>query len=264
MGARALRPLRLKGNSLRRLVVVLLQWTVHLAQLSERDGPRGSESEGELVLVGPGRRSLGCPSVPECEGVTPEEDFARPLCAGIRDEARRSRWCPLSYKCIILCMTEETDFEVMGFFPADHAVASEGKVYVNGGFWDTLRFPTYPHTIAFSLVAVVRVPYRAYHQDHNFELTLEDADGATMPLRIGGSFRVGSEPHMRVGDPTTMPIAANVAQFTFEKPGDFAFVLSIDGTPLARYAIRAVQFAVPGLPGGSGAEKGTPDEEEPD
>jgi hypothetical protein len=133
-------------------------------------------------------------------------------------------------------MTEETDFEVMGFFPADHAVASEGKVYVNGGFWDTLRFPTYPHTIAFSLVAVVRVPYRAYHQDHNFELTLEDADGATMPLRIGGSFRVGSEPHMRVGDPTTMPIAANVAQFTFEKPGDFAFVLSIDGTPLARFA----------------------------
>jgi hypothetical protein len=145
-----------------------------------------------------------------------------------------------------------TDFEVMGFFPADHAVTVEGKIYANGGFWDTLRFPSFPQIISFSLVAVVRVPYRAYHQDHNFELTMEDNDGGAMPLQIGGVFRVGSEPHMRVGDPTTMPLTVTVSQFTFEQPGDFAFVLKIDGSPVARYPVRVVQFAVPGMAGPGG------------
>lgn len=135
-----------------------------------------------------------------------------------------------------------TDFRVLGFFPADHAAALEGKVYVNGGFWNLLRFPSFPAVMpSFSLVAVLEVPYRAYHQDHTFVLALEDADANPMNFRAEGTFRVGTEPHMRVGDPTVLPFTVNVNNLTFERPADLSFKLELDGTELHRYGFRVVQ-----------------------
>jgi hypothetical protein len=139
-----------------------------------------------------------------------------------------------------------TDFRVLAFFAADHAQAVAGKVYVNGGYWNRLRFPTYPAIVpSLSLVAVLEVPYRAYHQDHNFRLGMEDADGNVLPLEATGSFRIGAEPDLRVGDPTLMPIAIPITGLKIDKPGDYAFTLSIDGAELERYQVRAVQTAVP-------------------
>lgn len=145
-------------------------------------------------------------------------------------------------------MTDETDFDVVGFFPADHAAALDGKVYANGAFWDMLRFPSFPHVLpAMSLVAVLRVPYHAYHQDHRVTLSLEDADGSLLGLKVEGGFRVGSEPHMRVGDPTLLPLSLNVNGLTFERPGDYSFKLEVDGTELDRYPFRAVQVVGAGV-----------------
>jgi len=139
-----------------------------------------------------------------------------------------------------------TDFRVLAFFAADHAQAVGGKVYVNGGFWNRLRFPTYPAIVpSLALVAVVEVPYRAYHQDHSFHLGMVDADGNVLPLNATGDFRVGAEPDMRVGDPTLMPIAIPITGLKIDKPGDYAFTFSIDGAELDRYHVRAVQVAVP-------------------
>ena len=150
-------------------------------------------------------------------------------------------------------MTPETDFEVVGFFPADHAAALDGKVYANGAFWDLLRFPSFPHVLpAMSLVAVLRVPYRAYHQDHKIALSLEDADGAATGFAVEGDFRVGSEPHLRVGDPTLMPLAVNVNGLSFDRPGDYSFKLEVDGAELKKYPFRVVQVVggpiAPGVP----------------
>lgn len=137
-----------------------------------------------------------------------------------------------------------TDFRVLAFFAADHAQAEGGKVYVNGGFWDQLRFPTYPSIVpSLALVAVLEVPYRAYHQDHSFRLGMEDADGNVLPLEATGNFRIGAKPDLRVGDPTLMPIAIPIAGLKIDKPGDYAFTLSIDGAELERYQVRAIQVA---------------------
>jgi hypothetical protein len=138
-----------------------------------------------------------------------------------------------------------TDIEVVAFFPADHAVVEGGKVYSNGAFWDRLRFPTYPQVFSLSLVAVLKIPFRAYHQDHRFEIGMEDADGKELPLRVQGDFRVGSSADMRYGDPTVMPIAVNVNNVQVAKPADYSFVLRVDGAELGRYQIRAVQLALP-------------------
>jgi len=139
-----------------------------------------------------------------------------------------------------------TDFRVVAFFTADHAQAVGGKVYVNGGFWNQLSFPTYPSIAPpLTLAAVVEVPYRAYHQDHGFRLGMEDADGNVLPLEATGDFRVGAQAKMRVGDPTLMPVVIPITGLKIDKPGDYSFTFSIDGTELGRYQVRAVQVAVP-------------------
>lgn len=144
-----------------------------------------------------------------------------------------------------------TDIEALAFFSADHATVENGKVYVNGGFWDRINQPSYPAIISLSVVAVLRIPFRAYHQDHRFEVGMEDADGQKLSLNIEGEFRVGAGPDMRLGDPTIMPVAVALNGVTIEKAGDYSFVLSIDGSEIARYQVRAAQIGTVPIQGGS-------------
>ena len=145
-------------------------------------------------------------------------------------------------------MTSDLDIQALAFFTADHAAVAEGKLYVNGGCWDKLQFPRYPQAFPMAVVAVLLIPYRAYHQDHRFGIDLEDADGREL-LHVEGQFRVGTDPAMRVGDPTVMPFAVPVNTMAVQKPGDHAFVFRVDGTEIARYRLRAVQIAAPVIPG---------------
>ncbi len=137
-------------------------------------------------------------------------------------------------------------FEVVAFFAADHAEAVNGKVYLNGGFWNRLNYPQYPAVAGpLSLVAVISVPFHEYQEDHRFAIGLVDADGISEPLKIEGAFRMGASPDLRRGDPTLMPIAIPVSGLRLERPGDYRFTLAIDGEEFARYQFRAVQLAAP-------------------
>lgn len=154
-----------------------------------------------------------------------------------------------------------TDFEALAFFTADHAAVESGKAYVSGGFWDQLNLPAYPAQISISLVAVIRVPSRAYLEDHQITVGMIDADDNPLPLKIEGSLRVGAPPHLKPGDPTIVPMAFPLAGVTIEQAGDYWFILSIDENEKARYRIRAVQ-AGPVPPITSGAPDGESGEEE--
>jgi hypothetical protein len=146
-----------------------------------------------------------------------------------------------------LCMTERRsakslmDFEALALFTADHAAEENGKVYVNGGFWNSITFPTYPARVAFSLVAVIRVPARAFLENHQITIEIVDADEERLPFRIDGKMRVGAPAHMKPGDPALVPMAFPLNGLTLQQAGDYWFVLSIDGNELKRYHVRAIQ-----------------------
>jgi hypothetical protein len=141
------------------------------------------------------------------------------------------------------------DFKALALFTADHAAVENGKVYVNGGFWDILRQPSYPALVAISLVAVIQVPSRAYLEDHQVTVEMVGADEERYPLRIEGGIRVGASPDLKPGDPTTVPLAFPLNGVRLEQPGDYWFVLSVDGDEIARYRIRAIHSVqIPQLP----------------
>jgi hypothetical protein len=133
------------------------------------------------------------------------------------------------------------DFEALALFTADHAAVENGKVYVNGGFWYLLHQPSYPAQVSISLVAVIKVPSRAFLEDHLVTVEMVDADEERLPLRIEGGVRVGPGPHLNPGEPAILPLAFPLSGVVVERAGDYWFVLSVDGKELTRYRIRAVQ-----------------------
>src|ERR1700689_699154 len=148
------------------------------------------------------------------------------------------------------------EIEAVAFFLADHVVVENGKLYVNGGFWNQLHSSAYPVAKAFGIAAVLHIPWHRHHEGHAFAITFTDADGGSLPARFDGQFRVGTAPNMRVGDFTIMPIAALATNFLLERPGDYAAVLSVDGNELARWRFRAGQSSepAPGSAADAGAE----------
>jgi hypothetical protein len=162
-------------------------------------------------------------------------------------------------------MTEQPmpeEIQSCAFFLADHAVVENGKLYVNGGFWNLVNSATFPVARSFAVAAVLHIPWRRHHQGHAFAVTFQDADGGELPARFDGQFRVGTTPSMRVGDFTIMPIAAFVTNFVLDRPGDYAALLEVDGDELARWRFRAVEAADPAAgmqPGGT--EAPSPDEQ---
>jgi hypothetical protein len=150
-----------------------------------------------------------------------------------------------------------TDLYAEAFFTADHAEAVGGKLYVNGGFWTRLNFPSFPTVLTFSICAVLHIPWRAHHQKHTFAIFFEDADGQSAATRLEGDFQTAALPDMRAGDFSELPIAATVGNYVFQRPGDYAAVLHIDGTEIARWRVRAVQVVGvqmnPPQPGGAPA-----------
>jgi len=139
----------------------------------------------------------------------------------------------------------DTDLHSVAFFLADHAAVENGKVYVNGGFWDRLRLPSFPAVVSFSVVAVLHIPWRAHLQSHRLQVTFEDEDSNPIGGGFEAEFRVGSAPDMERGDPSIMPIAAGVGGFALPRAGGYAAVLKVDGTEISRWRFRANQVIAP-------------------
>lgn len=152
------------------------------------------------------------------------------------------------------------DFEVLAFFTADHAAVENNKLYVNGGYWNNLFRDSFPARVIGSLVAVIKVPARAYQENHHITIELADHHDESLPFRIDGDFRVGASPFLDRGNPSVISMAFPLEGLVLEQAGEYCFTLSIDGNLLKRYRIRAVQsppiqlpFDAPG--GGDGEEE---------
>ena len=153
----------------------------------------------------------------------------------------------------------ETDLFAQAFFLADHAEVENGKLYANGGFWNRLSFPTFPAVTTFSVVAVLQIPWRALHTMHRLTVWFQDADAVKMPMGFQAQLKLGSAPDMKVGDPTIVPISAVVGNFSFPRPGDYASVLEVDGTEIARWPFRASQVLSGATPSGHPAPSDIPE-----
>jgi hypothetical protein len=149
--------------------------------------------------------------------------------------------------------------DVLAFFAADHAVKeASGKLYINGGFFNLLRFQVYPAVLpTLGIGASLHVPWHAYHEDHHFVITMVDEDRQPLEFRIEGAFRVGADALLGHGDPSVVNIGGTVTNVIFQRPGRYRLELTVDGKPLDHWGLHLLQLPT-GLP--SAAALGTPEE----
>jgi hypothetical protein len=155
--------------------------------------------------------------------------------------------------CHDACMTEQpipADVHAEALFIADHAAVHSGKVYVHGGFWTRLNFASFPASHSFSVCVVLHIPWREHAQNYSFAISFEDAAGQPTPYRFEGRYDAGALAQTRPDDFTEVPIALQVANFVFQRPGDYAVVLQVDGKEIRRSRLSAVD--------GAGVQQATP------
>ncbi|MFA5786816.1 MAG: hypothetical protein WDA71_07535 [Actinomycetota bacterium] len=127
------------------------------------------------------------------------------------------------------------------FFPADHAEAVNGKLYVTGGCWDRILATAIPgHHPHLSLAAVLHVNWNETDQRHAVQVEGVDEDGRQFVSSIEGQFQAGRPPGMRPGDESAIVMVFNLDGMPLRRAGVHEFVLRVDGQELARARFRAV------------------------
>jgi hypothetical protein len=149
----------------------------------------------------------------------------------------------------------------------NHAESINNLLYVSGGGIDRAFIPPGqpgPWQVSLALAVSVEVPWTQTNQDHSVHITLQDADGKPVEVQKGPApedrqqfavdlrFNVGRPPQLEAGESQTVALAVNIPVLPFEKLGQYAFVISVDGTEPRRLHYRLVgQPGVTIAPGGA-------------
>jgi hypothetical protein len=131
---------------------------------------------------------------------------------------------------------------------ADGAHAAGGKLYILGGQWDRLMVAAFPaQHPTMAVVLVIKVEYGEALAAHalNIELMLE---GRSQNVRATGQIATGHPPGLARGAPSFLPLALPFTNVTFETPGRYEWVITVDDVELGRLPIDVVQGVMPGIP----------------
>jgi hypothetical protein len=123
---------------------------------------------------------------------------------------------------------------------ADSAQAVDGKLYILGGAWNMLRFPTFPASLMVGIAVAIDVDWNETNHRHHLDIHFEDADGNEMEPRIGADFEAGRPPGAIAGAELRIVLAVN-GPLSIPVPGSYAAVATIGGEQLARSRFQATQ-----------------------
>ena len=117
----------------------------------------------------------------------------------------------------------------------DHAEVADGKLFINGGGWDTTGSPTAP----FSVAILLWVPWDRTNSRLQFRLALFDedgnpvhqptAEGGLVPVELAGDFEVGRPPGAAQGVALPVPMAFTFGPMMLDGGRRFHWQVWVDG-----------------------------------
>lgn len=122
---------------------------------------------------------------------------------------------------------------------ADYSnISREGKLNILGVF-DLIRARTFPvRHRSMQLIMILEAEPAEAGSDKDIQVKLMDADGQKV-FEISGQMKL---PHPKSGETIKSNQILNLNNIRFEKPGDYAFCILINGEQKARVPVKLVQI----------------------
>ncbi len=119
-------------------------------------------------------------------------------------------------------------------------VTPDNKLWVLGGDFDTITASQFPAVhLAMALVVKLLVPAMECNLAHELRVDLIDSDGhAVQPVAVTFNAQPNSE---RPGRDVAVSMVLNFQRLEFQRPGDYAFAISVDGHGLGSIPLNLVQ-----------------------
>src|SRR6266566_1747410 len=123
-----------------------------------------------------------------------------------------------------------TRSSVLALFAADHvALAPDAKLYVNGGFFNLVRCPAFPHLLpTLGIGAVLEMPFQDSMRDHTIRIGLRGPEQEERPVRVEARFRTAPTLEAQFGEPHLVPFGVTVPNVEFPTAGVYNLVLWLD------------------------------------
>lgn len=110
---------------------------------------------------------------------------------------------------------------------ADFAQSINGKLYIQGGGFTAVFVNDFRQPIGFYFGAILIVPWEDTNRHLPIEGFLETIDGERIDgYRMHGDVEAGRPPGVKYGTDAVVAVAGPV-QFTYPKPADLLFVLTL-------------------------------------
>ena len=104
---------------------------------------------------------------------------------------------------------ESPDFSAI-IMLCDSVACPEGKLYIQGGGWQTLQSDRYPVRIPrIGVAVIVTVPYARTNERHELSLSFRNGEGRDLPVG-------GASPAAKPGE----PVYASQSFFNIDRPQD--------------------------------------------
>lgn len=129
---------------------------------------------------------------------------------------------------------------------ADGVQAMGGKLFIMGGGWDTIwvrAFPARHHTMAIG--TRIRIPWSSESQSFDLTVELVDQDGKAIFDTIRQNLTAAPPKGVPDGLEQGVVRAFTFNNVPFHQPGEYSFVMAIDGveTGRLRFSVRQRQPA---------------------
>lgn len=117
--------------------------------------------------------------------------------------------------------------EVEYLILADTVESLNGKLYMMGGGWDSMKVSSIDIPHALSFACGITVPWNATDEDHTLTLTVDDADGQPVSPPLSVTFKTGRSPALERGAATRIPFAVK-AEIKFPAFGGYVLRGRVD------------------------------------
>ena len=115
---------------------------------------------------------------------------------------------------------------------SDYGESLNGKLYLMGGGWQTLRFVALPSEYQFAISLGIDVPWDETNRRHALALRVEGPDGRPLGEPFSLDFEAGRPPGSLEGQDQRIVLSLQ-ARFRFEAFGQHAVVAEVNGDELA-------------------------------